>query len=318
MAEERKPVLIHIGYHRTGSSWLQKYLFQHPKSGFEWIGKAHDDHPVRQVITMRWSEFDPDAVRALFEPYLETARANGNVPVASFERLSGHACSGGYDSVLIAERLRAVLPEGRVLVVLREQQAAIVSNYKRYVRAGGPGTLREFMLPPQSSNLRVPLFDFRHFEYHHLIRRYHELFGADRVLTLAYEQFVRDPQPFVNAIAEFAGVSVGPRRVQNLPYDVKEQETFSPAALLTMRPLNHFVRSEVNPTPTIDLRNHRRLKHVAKSRALNVLVPGPLAHHREAKLERVAAELIGDRYVESNRITAELTGLDLAGYGYPV
>lgn len=319
MAEEiDDAVLIHVGYHRTASSWLQKYLFSHPKSGLRWIGKAKDDHPVRQLIMLRWSEFEPGAVRALFDPYLERVRGRGSVPVVSFERLSGHPCSGGYDSAVIAERLRAVFPEGRVLVVLREQRAAIVSNYKRYVRAGGPATLRDFVLPPSTNNLRVPLFDFRHFEYHHLIRRYRELFGPDRVLTLAYEQFVREPHSFVTAIAGFVGRALGPRLVRNLPYGTYEQETLSPVALLAMRRLNHFVRSEVNPAPALDLRRHRDLKHVAKSRALDALVPNRLAERNEAALRRDAEELVGDRYVESNRITAELTGLDLAGYGYAI
>jgi hypothetical protein len=312
------PVLIHIGYHRTGSSWLQKHFFTHRKSGFEWIGKSQDDHPVRRVITMRWSEFDPQRMRALFDPYLAAARSNGKIPVVSFERLSGHACSGGFDSVAIAERLRAVFPEGRVLIVVREQEAAIISNYKRYVRAGGPERLRDFLMPPQTTNLRVPLFDFRHFEYHHLVRTYQQLFGEDQVLTLAYEQFARDGQLFVRSIGEFAGLTLGPRMVRNLPYATKEQETFSPKALIVMRPLNHFVRSEVNTAPTLDLQRHQTIKHLAKSRLLDFLVPKILASRSEAKLRRVTSDLVGDRYADSNRATAALTGIDLGGYGYAV
>ena len=42
-----------------------------------------------------------------------------------------------------------------------------------------------------------------------------------------------------------------------------------------------------------------------------------LATGADARLRRVVEAIVGDRYVESNRETGELTGLDLASYGWP-
>ena len=42
-----------------------------------------------------------------------------------------------------------------------------------------------------------------------------------------------------------------------------------------------------------------------------------LAAGADARLRRVVEAIVGDRYAESNRATAELTGLDLASYGWP-
>ena len=56
--------------------------------------------------------------------------------------------------------------------------------------------------------MRVPLFDLRYFEYHHLIRYYRELVGPERLLVLAYEQLATDPYAFAAQIGRFAGVSV--------------------------------------------------------------------------------------------------------------
>jgi hypothetical protein len=41
-----------------------------------------------------------------------------------------------------------------------------------------------------------------------------------------------------------------------------------------------------------------------------------LAERSEQSLKQAVAEAIGDRYVESNRTTAELLGVDLAAYGW--
>jgi hypothetical protein len=315
-----EPVLVHIGYHRTGSSWLQKWVFAKPETGFRWTGKAKDDDPVRRLITRRWSEFEPEKLRRRFDHRFEEIRAYGLIPVVSFERLSGHACSGGFDSGEIASRIRQVLPEARVLIVVREQRSAIYSNYQRYIRAGGPGSLRQFVCPPTTSNLRVPLFDFRHFEYHHLIRRYQKLFGADSVLVLAFEQLQQDPRAFVAEIGRFMHRPLPEEILDGLPYHVREQESLAPSEQLVLRRLNRFVRSEVNPVPLVDLDRHHALKRLVRpsDSAVAKLFPDALGERSEASLRRELAELVGDRYAESNRRSAELTGLDLAGSGYAV
>jgi hypothetical protein len=310
-------VLVHVGYHRTGSSWLQKYVFARPETGFRWTGKAKDDDPVRRLITARWSEFDPVKLRRRFEHRFERIRQRDLVPVVSFERLSGHPCSGGFDSAEIASRLHQVVPEGRILIVVREQESAIHSNYKRYVRAGGTGSLRQFVCPPRTSNLRVPLFDFRHFEYHHLVRRYQKLFGDDAVLVLPFEQFRQNPRTFVAQIGRFMGRSLPEEVLDRLPYSHEEQRGLSPSEHLMLRRLNRFIRSEVNPVPLVDLDVQQGVKHLVRHPVVATLIPGTLAERGEASLRRELAEIVGDRYAESNRRTAQLTGLDLAGYGYP-
>ena len=101
--------------------------------------------------------FDAATVRQTFWPGIEKASARGLVPVLSAERLSGNPHSGGYDSVQIAERLATAFPEGRVLIVIREQTEMLVSAYKQYVKVGGAGTLRQYATP-SSDVPRVPLF----------------------------------------------------------------------------------------------------------------------------------------------------------------
>jgi hypothetical protein len=58
-------------------------------------------------------------------------------------------------------------------------------------------------------------------------------------------------------------------------------------------------------------------KRLKKSNVLERPFADRLATGVDAKLRRVVDAIVGDRYVESNRATAELTGLDLASYGWP-
>jgi hypothetical protein len=312
-------VLIHIGYHKTATSWLQGYLFKHPDSPMRTVGKSKADAPARAIIRTRPLEFDAAAVRALFEPKLQKITDAGLLPVVSNERLSGHPSSGGYDSKEIADRLAAVFPEGRVLIVIREQRSVIQSVYKQYVLAGGPGSFQQFVEVPVDQADRIPGFDFRFYEYHHLLRHYRERFGAESVLVLPFDSFVRDPAAFVKAIGRFAGSPLGDGLIESLPFGSKLKRT-PPAVVIEATRWGNRVarRSQYNPAPLVDspwLSGH--LRKLARRR-VRALVPRRLADRSDDALRRAVAEAVGDRYRESNRVTAELTGLDLGGYGWAV
>jgi len=313
------PPLVHIGYHKTGTNWLQEEVFGDPSTGYRWLGKRPLTHPVHRLVRDRPLEFDAGALREEFEPMLRSAEDAGLVPVVSFPRLSGHAFSGGYDSQELADRLAAVFPESRVLIVIREQRSMIVSAYKQYVPAGGVCTVERFIAADPESR-RVPRFDFGHFAYHRLIRYYQSLFGRDSVLVLPYEQFVRDGRGFVAAIGQFAGRAIPDEVLDALPYGTRSNRAQSALAVELSRPLNLFgPRSDLNPAPVFQ---SRLLFSLAKQ--IRRLDPSTMpalrerAAHSESELRRIVDEDVGDRYVESNRTTAELTGIDLAAFGWLV
>ncbi|HZR91584.1 MAG TPA: sulfotransferase [Gaiellaceae bacterium] len=308
------PVLLHVGYHKTGSRWLRSLFFGNAATGFGWVGKAGADHPVRQLVGARPLEFDPDESRARFEPLLRRIVEAGLSPVVSFERFSGNPFSGGYDSKEIADRLAQVFPDARVLAVVREQRSMIVSTYKQYVREGGALPVRMFMRPPSSRSMRVPWFDFRHFEYHRLLEYYRRLFGEESVLALPYEQFAADPRSFVQRIAAFAGRPLGEQALASLAFGSRTNPGPPATAVEARRWLNLIgVRSDLNPAPPLASPLFWRLgKRIDRA----ALAPPQAVAREEAKLRRTVEEAVGDRYVDSNRRTAELIGIDLASYGW--
>lgn len=310
------PVLVYIGYHKTGGGWLRRLFFTNPETGFGTIGKSGKRHPVRRLVRAHPFEFDGDAARAEFEPLLRLVRDKGLLPVVAFERFTGHPFSGGYDGKEIADRLAKVFPEALVLVVIREQRSMIVSTYKQYVREGGALSLRGFMEPPTSKSLRAPWFSLRHFEYHHLLSYYRQLFGADRVLALTFEDFASDPAAFVQRIAEFAGRRLEADTLESLPFAQLSNPSPSAPAIELRRWLNKLgVQSELNPSPLLTSDAVKRLGIKVQE---TTLVPRTLAARGEARLRETVAATVGDRYVESNRKTAELTGIDLASLGWMV
>jgi len=309
-------VIVHIGYHKTASSWLQRHVFGNPQTGLQTVGKLGADHPVRQLVRIRPLEFDAAPMRALFEPLLQPLRDAGLVPVVSWERLSGHAVSGGYDSKELANRLREVFPEATILVVIREQRSMIVSTYKQYVMGGGPNSVEAFLSPDYSQNMRLPWFDLRHFEYDHLLRHYRSLFGDDSVHTLPFEQFLREPHDFVAAIGQFAERPIDDALIAAMPFGDVHRPSLSALELELRRRRNRFARSELNPAP-FESRLLKRLTKL-KQAAAKPLVLERLGARADSELKERVAATVGERYRESNRATAQLTGLDLARYGWTI
>ena len=309
--------LVHVGYHKTGTTWLQQVWWSDPESGYRRVGKARDS-PVSRLITDRGLEYDPEPLREAFDAQLRKIRRKGLLPVVSHERLSGHPFSGGYDAKEIADRVNELFPDARILIVIREQKSVIISTYKHYVRVGGPATLRRFLDTPSSVHARMAWFDYRHFEYDHLIHYYRSLCGGDeRVLTLPFDFFIRDGRGFVERVAAFAGRPVPAHVLDRLPYG--ENVNQSPAALtvMLMRRLNRFdARADLNQMPVFELHSARRLRKRLRS-SDPFSSAGRLAEWAEARLRQEVAEAVGDRYAESNRRTAELIGIDLAALGWP-
>lgn len=297
--------LLHIGYHKTGTTLLQKRVF--PKPGFALVAKTRALWPV--FVTVEPFRFDARDARETFRSGIEEAGEKGLVPVLSAERLSGNPHSGGYDSEWIADRLAATFPGSRVLVVIREQADMLVSAYKQYLKRGGPGTLRQYAASP-SEIPRIPRFDPRFFEYHRLIGRYQELFGAENVLALPYELLKKTPRAFLARIGEFAGVPVAN------PKDKVVKPSPSALSLSFKRQANRWiVRDDLNPAPPFEVEGANRAL-LKLSYWTDTRLPLGLRERHELRLRALAEELTKGRYAESNAATAELTGIDLSAFGY--
>ena len=301
--------IVHVGYHKTGTSWLQRHLFRTENRGFArlLLSSRHSD-----FIWVDDFEFDPARYRAEFGPDIAKAREAGRVPVVSSERLSGNPHSGGYDSRRLADRLRAVFPDARILIVIREQRGMILSSYGQYVRAGGVCSLRDYLRGP--GDFRLPWFRLSYFRYDRLIRHYQSLFGREQVLVEAYERFREDPEAYVRRICDFCGVVLK----EELPYRQVKNPGLGPLALGLQRRLNPFVvRDSLNGNSALAMPLLRGPSR-ALLRGLDRLSPRALNERLRAGWERCVAEAAEGYYEESNRRTEEATGLELARLGYAV
>lgn len=297
-------VVLHIGYHKTATSWLQKRVF--PLLSGVYV--AHQTRAVfEQFVSVNPFQFDPLGTR---DRVVRDAPADCVLMISS-ERLSGHPTSAGFDSRVLADRLHQVFPHAKVLVTIRRQPDMVLACYTEYVREGGAESLRRFLHPPNGIHGRLPHFDLRYLEYHHLLDHYRGLFGPERVLVTAYEQLLESAERYVARIAEFIG-SEAPAHVDRSTVN----QSLSPLVVGLKRRTNLiFSRDASNPNALID---HRGLANFVARRYNSVdrRLPDGVRRLGAARMRALAEKACEERFIASNRLTMEMTGIPLDDLGY--
>jgi hypothetical protein len=316
-------VLVHVGLPKTGTTWLQEHLFANPALGF-WGPDQSEPTPKQQTKSfgrllyldgqqrlISEDDFNAGAVR---EQLASVLVPDGLVPVVSNERLSGHPLSNAFDRTILALRIKDVFPQARIFLCIREQRSMILSSYFQYLKYGGWRSLDKFLHPP--SDGRLPALQLDVWNYARLAELYFRVFGRERVLVLPYEMFVREPASYVGRICDFAGApKPGP-----LPFGTTANARRAHVASYYLRWLTCINRSTSANGYFPHLLGRTAGKFI--DRAVKITVGSVTPPSWETRLEndfKIRIECaVGNRFAESNRRLAALTGLDLAGYGYRV
>lgn len=314
-ASVSRKLLIHIGYHKTGTSWLQTHLFPNAALG---LGLVDRDLVRNNVIGQRPLTFCGQTCAAELEPKIEELQSQNLYPVVSHEALSGNPHSGGYQSKEIADRLASVFPSAKILIVIREQRAMIHSCYQQYIKIGGRSGIEEYVQPPQRWSARIPLFSLENFKYHLLVEYYHRLFGQENVCVIPYELFFCQPTNFVESILSFAGVPINGPEIDKLPLSQKSNVTPPPFSLEAKRRLNFlYPVNKLHRLDALSPEDQRRINFVDETAELiGRMAPSALQDSLKKQQRDWIEQATGDMYEKSNQRLATICGIDLSRFKY--
>ena len=188
-------VLIHIGYIKSGSTYLQRWFEKHPAMFYKF-----------KAITGFYNSHD-------FSWYAESTEPIHECFVISSEHLSVWKSDSDivgmrnglkkYDIKAYQEKLRDTLydiyPTAKILIVTRGYTSLFQSFYSQYLAIGGTYDF-ENLLKSMWDNF-PDLFD-----YSRVISLYREKFGNDNVIVLPYELLRADPHAFTAIIEKKMGI----------------------------------------------------------------------------------------------------------------
>jgi len=294
--------LVHIGYHKTATTWLQMQVFK-PDHGYSQL--AGHAEIFEHVVRPHGLAHDPATFREFIDAR-SAALAPGLVPVVSSETLSGNPFHGGLESELYAERLHASLPEARILISIRSQLRILPSVYMQYILRGG--TLRPEAFFDGEAEPGYFGFDPMHFEYDRLLARYQALFGAENVYLLTQESLQGEAEAAMRDLAAFAG-NAAYRALS--PHAMAVQlSSYPETAAAGLRRINHFRRTVLNPVPVVGTGRVAQIiyRAIGKRARMSAAPARPLSDLVKARF--------AESFSQSNRRLADIypRPLDLSRY----
>ncbi len=251
-----RPFFIHIGFHKTATTWLQNNFFnKHPH--IQYLGKAYPDHPSYRmselkdtIVSEPDTTYSPRSARNTLEQLLDEFPLNGyRTRGISYEGLSAGDNWFGGRTFYVAERLREVFrkQDVKILMGIREQTSMVESMYSEYVKLGGSESVERLFFSPFSEADKL----LEKLRYEPIIRYYREQFGEENVKVYLFERFRTDQENVLKEICEFLGID-RPDLDENTS-DKKSNARLSRWGLSTMRFANHFFFGPLNNLSPVTL-----------------------------------------------------------------
>jgi hypothetical protein len=179
--------LIHIGYPKAGSTFLQEWFEQHPDfyycagglAGFQHIFEiCRSPETACKYFVTSWEGLSMPP-RSGRDHWLDWRREMARLP-PPIKEIQKEVCS----------LLKTLYPDSRILIVTRGFKAIIMSGYSQYVKSGGQlhpdGVYRRL-----EECLRADAYHY--YDYDYLIQLYADAFGEENLIVVPYE-LLRDNQ----------------------------------------------------------------------------------------------------------------------------
>jgi hypothetical protein len=232
--------IIHIGYHKTATTWFQRIYYPHVEN----LTYVHRKKVRKAFLSDSAFKFNPDKALSIL------GKSSSGRLILCEEELSGNIHSGGlfgYLSKEIGTRLKLTLPNSQVVIFIRNQLDMLGSVYKQYVEEGGTHSVTRYLHPHRYlsssgfSPMKVPLFSFDHFEYHPLIQHYEALFGRENIFVFLYEDFSQNPEDFMARYRNLFDLRVDHNQISFEKVNI----SYKPIVLPIARFLNRFTYQNV-------------------------------------------------------------------------
>ncbi|MCF8370171.1 MAG: sulfotransferase domain-containing protein [Bacteroidales bacterium] len=296
-------MIAHIGYHKTGTTFLQNNIYPYIK-GVDFIGYAACDMIFKDLINKSPLDYDTCKTRTLLNDSIQSDR----VQLFSLEGLVGSLFyNRGATQKSIADRLKD-LGFTKIIISIRNQPKLLESIYVQYIQEGGVAKPKRFF------NAQNKIFYWEYADYYSLIQYYFDLFGKENVLVLLQEELRTDEQESIDRLLSFIGdgFALDERKKHR-----HANKSLSRISVKLLRLINHFTYNVHKPSHLISKRistwKFRFIFQNYLDRWLFSAISSPKTFIPDSSKPEIE-----NYYKEGNRKLMVLLGSDLSKFGYPL
>ncbi|CAN5477641.1 hypothetical protein BH11BAC1_BH11BAC1_11900 [soil metagenome] len=317
---KRLPVVLHIGYHKTATTYLQKLIFPQ-LTDVLYLGRAWKSAEIHSYFLdnqfTHSLQFDSSAMRERFYSAISKWTETSGIHVqdkkailVSHESIHSGPEWFGAEFTLMADRMKATLPNAKIIIGIRKQVDYIESNYRTYIMHGGKLGFKKFLSKSYAHN--YSLLPKLYFDQ--AIKYYMNKFGKENVYVYLLEDFKRDLKSELDKILSFAGATtLGIYRKDQVNVGLNKY------SIGLLRQLNKLIASDFNEqyynwmNQKLNAKEKFRWRIV---RALNKFEEIGLISLNKKLCSPEEKKQLNEMFLKSNKNLSLLLGKDLSALGY--
>ena len=186
--------IIHIGFPKTGSTFLEKYFGDHPEIHHD---RQRFGHYVKTgIVDNRLTQCEEGfAFDLLSDDRLSIWPGDDSEEDLSKYNINYNIKEKQKET---AKSLKRLFPDAKVLIVVRRYPSLIPSLYSQYLLGGGTVSFSRILQKLQHDTLEM-------YDYDYTIGIYRNLFGMDNVLVMPFELLSDDPVQYLEHLERFFG-----------------------------------------------------------------------------------------------------------------
>ena len=323
-----KRVILHVGLHKTGTTFLQERVFP-VLPGVRFVHPLHEprpgDGPIEafflEMFFRNAAHIDVAAHRARIHDWL--AGVPEPTVLVSSEAIVGWPVENHSNFRVNADLLAELFPAAQVILVTRRQDKWVESAYSQVLKAGFSTSIERYLnfRDGRFGRYNIGLYhgpnvDARDLDWGMFDAHYRRRFGEQAVLTLPFELFIADGHEFLRRL--YAFMELGEDAGVFPDTEERVNTSWSPLAASVARLVNKV------PMPVKRALRDRLGKgwHPANlvSETVDRLRPESSQGKGKGKGKKFLPPELGEQLMslhrENNRRLGERIAVDLSAYGY--
>lgn len=220
------PQFIIAGAAKSGTTSLYHYLDQHPQIFMSKLKETNYFAVGDPFVEQNWEGY-PFLVKTLqeYESLFENAGNN---------KVLGEASPIYLESKLAAARIRDLIPQAKIIILLRNPIKRAYSGYLMHVRYNNEKVTNVAQIRRDDFNLEKRFV--RSSFYYENVKRYFDCFPREQIKIYVFEEFIANTKEYVRDCCEFLGVDD--------TFDFDLEQTFNPGQFPRSSVLNRFLMND--------------------------------------------------------------------------
>lgn len=199
--------LIHIGYPKAGSTFLQAWFEQHPELRYAPGGGLGGFYSIYELCRPSEQSFKyfVTSYEGIATPHQDAGRIRTDLGREKQRRPQAIK----QDQKAVCSVLRDLYPGSTILIITRGFKEMVMSGYSQYVRSGGTLHIADVYqrdLSERSAEY-IETDDNNHYDFDYLIGLYAAAFGEENLIIAPYELLRDDQSAFLATLEKKLGLA---------------------------------------------------------------------------------------------------------------